>query len=125
MEAHVERAAMILFLMSALWVAAWIWTNFTLDGRIDACLDNGGAVPHDGRELLGQGLVHLVEDRPDLREGFGKGLAHPDRLTSLPGEDECALHGEPPLIVENRARTRTRTPTSQGEERVPSHLDCS
>jgi hypothetical protein len=34
---------MILFLLSALWIAVWIWSNFTLDGRIDACLDDGGA----------------------------------------------------------------------------------
>lgn len=43
MEVHLERAAMILFLLSALWVTVWIWSNFTLDGRIDACLDDGGA----------------------------------------------------------------------------------
>jgi hypothetical protein len=43
METHLERAAMILFLLSSLWVAGWVWSNYTLDGRIDACLDEGGA----------------------------------------------------------------------------------
>jgi hypothetical protein len=55
----------------------------------------GRPLPHDCRELLRQGLVHLVEDRPGLGKRLGEGLAHPDRLTSLSREDECALHEVP------------------------------
>jgi hypothetical protein len=43
MAVHMERAAMVVLVLSSLWVAGWIWSNFTLDGRIDACLDDGGA----------------------------------------------------------------------------------
>jgi hypothetical protein len=43
MAVHMERAAMLVLVLSSLWAASWIWSTFTLDGRIDACLDDGGA----------------------------------------------------------------------------------
>ena len=54
----------------------------------------GRPLPHEGGELLGEGLVHLVENGPGLREGIGQGLAHADRLAALPGKNECARHQE-------------------------------
>ena len=33
----------ILLTLIAFWAAGWIWANFTEAGRIDACLDDGGA----------------------------------------------------------------------------------
>ena len=54
----------------------------------------GGPFPHEGGELLGESLIHLVEHGLGLRKGIGKGLAHSDRLASLARENECALHQE-------------------------------
>ena len=56
------------------------------------CQIVGRTLPDDGRELLGQRFVDLVEHGPGLRKGFGERLAHPDGLTALPRKDKRALH---------------------------------
>jgi len=33
----------ILLVLFTFWATDWIWANFTVSGRIDACLDDGGA----------------------------------------------------------------------------------
>ncbi len=64
-----------------------------------------GPLADQGRELLRQGIVDLVEHGPRLRERLGQGLAHPDRLTPLPWTDECACHG--PMSPRKSHGTRT------------------
>ena len=60
---------------------------------------------HQARKVLRQGVIDLLEDHPRLREGFRQIAAHADRLTSLPGKDECRFHdvGYVPISCEGVA----------------------
>ena len=52
----------------------------------------GGTIPDDGRKLLAERRIDLVEYRLGGRKGFRKGLAHTDRLGTLPRKRECSRH---------------------------------
>ena len=50
------------------------------------------AIPDDGSELLAERRIDLVEYRPRGRKGLRQGLAHTDRLGTLPRKSKCSRH---------------------------------
>ena len=71
----------------------------------------GRAFPHDGRELVAERRVDLVEDGARRGEGLGQRLAHADRLAALPRKHECDRHPHP-FAPDVRPKTPRRSALS-------------
>ena len=56
----------------------------------------GRAIPDDGRQLLAERGIDLVEYGPRGRKGVRQGLAHADGLGTLPRKCECCRHRRSP-----------------------------
>ena len=83
----------------------------------------GRAVPDDGGQLLAERRIDLVENRARRRKGLRQGLAHADRLGTLPRKCECCRHRRS-LNVPNPLKLGRKTPrgtvmSSQRRFRAP------
>ena len=81
----------------------------------------GRAVPDDGGQLFAERRVDLVEHRAGGRKSLRQGLAHADRLGTLPWKSECCRHGVPegPRKSLKLSRKTLQEPVVSSRHRVP------
>ncbi len=91
-----------------------------------------GALEHQPREVLRQGVVDLLEQKARRREGLGQRPTHAGRLRALPGKHKSPFHARSPstpLVTRGNpspeaARHRRMAGAVKRPERGPQYGGC-